>query len=102
VRVSHGRCQVIWSGTGDLVAIASSDSFYILRFDREAYASRVEAGAEIGDEGVEEAFEVVAEISEVFVTTHSSWTHRSPARFPVSKPRSGLAIASCIPTPQTD
>lgn len=65
---SHGGWQVIWSGTGDLVVITSSDSFYVLRFDRDAYSSRVDAGGEIGDEGVEEAFDVVAEISEVFVS----------------------------------
>ena len=70
--VFHGIFQVIWSGTGDLVAITSSDSFYILRFDREAYSSRVEAGDGIGDEGVEEAFDVVAEINEVFVAFYSS------------------------------
>lgn len=53
-----------WSGTGTLVAIASEDSFYVLRFDREAYNARLEEGAEIKDEGVEEAFEVVSEVSE--------------------------------------
>lgn len=44
----------------------------MLRFDRDAYANRVEAGGEIGDEGVEEAFDVVAEINEVSVTPCSS------------------------------
>ena len=53
-----------WSGTGDLVAIASEDSFYVLRFDRDAYNAQLEQGVEIGDEGVEEAFEVIADISE--------------------------------------
>lgn len=59
--------QVIWSGTGELVAIVSGDSFYILRYNRDAYVSQLEAGAEIGDEGVEEAFEVVTEVNEVSV-----------------------------------
>jgi len=44
------------------VAIAAEDSFYVLRFDRDAYDTQVEEGAEIGDEGVEEAFDLVAEI----------------------------------------
>ena len=35
-----------------------------LRFDRDAYNTKVEEGAEITDEGVEEAFEVVTEVSE--------------------------------------
>ena len=46
------------------MAITAEDSFYILRFDRDAYSAKVEEGAEITDEGVEEAFEVVAEVSE--------------------------------------
>lgn len=45
----------------------------MLRFDREAYSSRVEAGDEIGDEGVEEAFDVIAEISEVSVALFYSF-----------------------------
>jgi len=47
-----------------LVAIASEDSYYILRFDRDAYDIKVEQGAEINDEGVEEAFDIVAEVSD--------------------------------------
>lgn len=46
------------------MAIVSDDSYYILKFDRDAYNSKLEEGAEITDEGVEEAFEVVAEISD--------------------------------------
>jgi coatomer subunit beta' len=45
-----------------LVAITSEDSFYILLFDREAYDAKVEQGVDITDEGVEEAFDVVAEV----------------------------------------
>lgn len=54
--------QVVWSSTGSLVAIIAEDSFYILRFDRDAYNSKLEEGAEITDEGVEEAFDVVSEV----------------------------------------
>jgi coatomer subunit beta' len=35
-----------------------------LRFDREAYNARIDSGEIIGDEGVEEAFDLVAEVSE--------------------------------------
>ena len=42
----------------------SEDSFYILKFDRDAYTAKLEEGVEITDEGVEEAFDVVAEISD--------------------------------------
>ena len=47
-----------------MVAIASEESFYVLRFDRDAYNEKLESGADVGDEGVEEAFELVAEISD--------------------------------------
>lgn len=60
--------QVYWSGTGNLVAIAGEDSFYVLRFNRDAYLAYVDTGAEIDDEGVEEAFELEADISEVVQT----------------------------------
>ncbi|KAF8324305.1 coatomer beta [Cantharellus anzutake] len=63
-RIEVDAKNVIWSGTGFLVAITAEDSFYVLRFDRDAYNQRLEEGAEITDEGVEEAFNVVAEITE--------------------------------------
>ncbi len=56
--------QIVWSGTGELVAICADDSYYILRFDRDAYNAKLEEGVEISDEGVEEAFELIAEIPE--------------------------------------
>ena len=56
--------QVFWSGTGSLVAITAEDTFYILRFNREAYEARLAEGVDLTDEGVEEAFEVIAEMSE--------------------------------------
>jgi coatomer subunit beta' len=46
------------------VTITSEDSYYILRFDRDAYNEKIDAGVELGDEGAEEAFDLVAEISE--------------------------------------
>ena len=48
------------------MAITAKDSFYVIRFDRSAYDAALERGidAELADEGVEEAFEVIAEIPE--------------------------------------
>lgn len=63
-RIEVDATNVSWSTSGDLVAITSEDSFYVLRYDRDAYLARVDAGEHLGDEGVEEAFELVAEISE--------------------------------------
>jgi len=94
---------VLWSGTGDLVALTSSDSFYVIRFDREAYTNRVEAGGVIGDEGVEEAFDVVAEIGEVFVAPKCHMSRfAQPTASSVSKRPNGSAIALFTPTLPTD
>ena len=57
-----------WSGTGNLVAIAGEESFYVLRYDRDAYLNALDSGVEIDDEGVEEAFELEADIAEVVQT----------------------------------
>lgn len=63
-RIEVDATNVSWSQSGELVAITSEDSFYVLRYDRESYNSKLDSGAAIGDEGVEEAFDLVAEISE--------------------------------------
>jgi coatomer subunit beta' len=63
-RIEVDATSVSWSTSGELVAITSEDGFYVLKFDREAWSSRVDAGDLIGDEGVEEAFELIAEVSE--------------------------------------
>nr|XP_019042589.1 coatomer beta' subunit [Kwoniella bestiolae CBS 10118]OCF21519.1 coatomer beta' subunit [Kwoniella bestiolae CBS 10118] len=63
-RIEVDATNVSWSATGNLVAITAEDSFYILSFDRDAYNAKVDSGEVIGDEGVEEAFDVIAEISE--------------------------------------
>ena len=35
-----------------------------VRFDRDAYTAALESGTEIGDEGVEEAIELVTEVAD--------------------------------------
>ena len=63
-----------------MVAICSEDSFYVLRFDRDAYNAKLESGADLGDEGVEEAFDLVAEISDgcvAYTSCHVNGAFRS-------------------------
>ncbi|BGP29737.1 Coatomer subunit beta' [Rhodotorula toruloides] len=67
-RIEVEARDVSWSTTGNLVAIAGDESFYVLRFDRDAYQARLDSGAEIDDEGVEEAFELESEISDAVQT----------------------------------
>jgi coatomer subunit beta' len=57
---------VYWSESGELVTLACEDTFYVLRFSREAYVSAVQNG-EVEDDGVEAAFEVVCDINERYV-----------------------------------
>jgi coatomer subunit beta' len=47
------------------MTIACKDSFYVLRYNRQAYTQFVEAGGQVGEEGVEEALEFVSEIPEM-------------------------------------
>ena len=56
-----------WSDSGELVAITTDESFYVLRFNRSAYVEAVSAGTADPNEGVEDAFEVVAELSEKYL-----------------------------------
>ncbi|TFY68559.1 hypothetical protein EVJ58_g935 [Rhodofomes roseus] len=67
-RIEVDAKNVFWSGTGNLVTIATEESYFVLRFDRDAYNAKLEEGVDISDEGIEEAFELVAEISEVVRT----------------------------------
>ncbi len=61
--------HVFWSET-DLVCIAGDDGFYILKFNRFAYAQYLDkyGAANVGEEGVEEAFEFISDISETYAS----------------------------------
>ena len=59
--------SVYWSESGELVALCCEDTFYVLRFDREAYNQAVAAG-QVDEDGVEAAFEMVTDQSEVVRT----------------------------------
>lgn len=64
-RIEVAAKGVYWNESGELVCIASEDSFFVLRFNREAYLSALAAAAPgsqeaavFADEGVEAAFEL--------------------------------------------
>lgn len=71
-RIDVEAKDIFWSGTDELVAIASEESYYILRFDRRAYEQHLESGEPVDDDGVEDAFDVVVEIAESIRT--AKWT----------------------------
>jgi len=47
--------------------LACDDTFYVLRFSREAYLEALQNGT-VEDDGVEAAFEVVVDINETYIT----------------------------------
>lgn len=49
--------HVFWSESGELVCLATDDSYFILRFDASAVTNAKETG-ELPADGVEEAFDV--------------------------------------------
>lgn len=55
---------VYWSDNAELMTIACDSSFFILRYNKEAVSEFVSTGQEIPEDGIEEAFEVLHEVSE--------------------------------------
>ncbi|KAJ3414822.1 Coatomer subunit beta' [Chytridiales sp. JEL 0842] len=68
-RVDVVAKTVYWSDS-DLVAIACDDSTYILKFNRIAYQQYLDSNGSsaVGEEGIEEAFDFVTEVSETIKT----------------------------------
>ena len=67
-RIEVPAKDIKWSGGGDLVAIVGESSFYVLRYTREAVEAAVEAGTELDEDGIEDAFELQTETSEAVRT----------------------------------
>ncbi|XP_050414492.1 coatomer subunit beta' isoform X1 [Patella vulgata] len=60
--------SIVWSENGDLVCIATDESFFILRYSPEAVENAKETKEGITEDGIEDAFEVIGEIEEVVKT----------------------------------
>ena len=69
-RAPHRRAakDIKWSESGDLVVIVCDESFFVLRYNRELVSAAFESGQPLGEEGVDDAFEIVHEISETIRT----------------------------------
>ncbi len=50
--------QIFWSDSGELVCIATEESFFILRYMSEKVATSQETNEGITEDGIEDAFEV--------------------------------------------
>jgi hypothetical protein len=55
---------VYWADNGELVAITTESSFFILKYNKEPVNAFFATGAEPEAEGIEESFELLHEISE--------------------------------------
>ncbi len=49
------------------MAITTDQSFYILRYHKDAVTAALESGGAVDDDGIAEAFEVLNEIEEKYV-----------------------------------
>ncbi|XP_031093102.1 coatomer subunit beta'-1-like [Ipomoea triloba] len=82
-RIDVNVKNLYWADSGDLLAIASDSSFYILKYNRDVVSAHFDGGRSVDDQGIEEAFELLYEISErvrtgiwvgdCFIYNNSSW-----------------------------
>lgn len=63
-RVDVTAREIKWSESGDLMCIACEESFFILRYNRDVVAAAFETDGAVGEEGIENAFTLVHEVSE--------------------------------------
>ncbi|KAK5868264.1 hypothetical protein PBY51_009294 [Eleginops maclovinus] len=60
--------QIFWSDSGELVCIGTDESFFVLRYLPERVAAAQESKEDVTEDGIEGAFEVLGEVSEVVKT----------------------------------
>ncbi|PSS07451.1 Coatomer subunit beta-2 like, partial [Actinidia chinensis var. chinensis] len=82
-RIDVNVKNLYWADSGDLVAIASDTSFYILKYNRDVVSRHLDSGKPVDEQGVEDAFELLYEINErvrtgiwvgdCFIYNNSSW-----------------------------
>lgn len=60
--------HIFWSETGELVCIATEESFFILKYNPEAVENAKDNKEAVTEDGIEDAFEVLTEIEESVAT----------------------------------
>ncbi|NXX88982.1 COPB2 protein, partial [Centropus bengalensis] len=60
--------HIFWSDSGELVCIATEESFFILKYLSEKVAAAQETHEGVTEDGIEDAFEVLGEIQEIVKT----------------------------------
>jgi len=56
--------NIFWSDNGEYIAIACEAAFYILKYNKDVVTAFVASGTDAGEEGIEEAFEMLYEVPE--------------------------------------
>merc|ERR1712079_363803 len=59
---------VYWSETGELCCIVSEESYFILKYQPDVVASAAENPDKVSEDGIEDAFDVIGEVSETVKT----------------------------------
>ena len=59
---------VYWSETGELCCIATEESYFILKYQADAVAAASENPEKVTEDGIEDAFDVLGEVSETVKT----------------------------------
>ena len=97
-RIEVDPKQVYWSESGELVALACEDTFYVLRFSRENYNAAVQAG-EVDEDGVESAFDVITDLNERYERIMNGMKYRvALTTLTAFGRRNGLVMSSSILT----
>ena len=67
-RIEIQSMVVYWSETWELCCIATEDSYCILKYQPEAVAAAAENPEKVTEDGIEDAFDVLGEVSETVKT----------------------------------
>ena len=82
-RIDVSAKSVYWSESGGSVAICTDESIFLLSYQQDIVDSVLESGEELDEDGIEDAFDLQAEIPEIvksavwvgdcFIYNNSSW-----------------------------
>ena len=98
--------SIKWSETGELCVLVCEDSFFVLRYNRDTVTAAFEKGGAVGEDGVDDAFTVVHEISEqarlphplpLFPSISFPWTWPHPAVRLVPPPGAHVRVGGRLP-----
>lgn len=64
ISLLHRCSNIFWNETGNLVCLATDDCYFILNVDTATIQTAVDAKQGLGEDGLEEAFDVLSEVHE--------------------------------------